>query len=87
MSGNGGNPHSLRDLLGTYEKSGLAALKILKTISSHREFIEVLKRMGGHGGKGDFNDLRTNYAQLMFQRLFKSQQSGEAEEWLRSVYG
>lgn len=23
MSGNGGNPHSLRDLLGTYEKSGL----------------------------------------------------------------
>jgi len=24
MSGNGGNPHSLRDLLGTYEKSGLA---------------------------------------------------------------
>ena len=25
MSGNGGNPHSLRDLLGTYEKSGLAA--------------------------------------------------------------
>ena len=24
MSGNGGNPHSLRDLLGTYEKSGLS---------------------------------------------------------------
>ncbi|MCK7553379.1 hypothetical protein, partial [Marinobacter goseongensis] len=23
MSGNGSNPHSLRDLLGTYEKSGL----------------------------------------------------------------
>jgi len=29
MSGNGGNPHSLRDLLGTYEKSGLVALKAL----------------------------------------------------------
>jgi hypothetical protein len=27
MSGNGGNPHSLRDLLGTYEKSGLNHLK------------------------------------------------------------
>jgi len=26
MSGNGGNPHSLRDLLGNYEKSGLAVL-------------------------------------------------------------
>jgi len=26
MSGNGGNPHSLRDLLGTYEKSGLARI-------------------------------------------------------------
>jgi len=25
MSGNGGNPHSLRDLLGTYEKSGRCA--------------------------------------------------------------
>ena len=25
MSGNGGNPHSLRDLLGTYEKSGLGS--------------------------------------------------------------
>jgi len=26
MSGDGGSPPSLRDLLGTYEKSGLAAL-------------------------------------------------------------
>lgn len=64
-----------------------AALKILKTVTSHREFIEVLKRMGKDGAKGDFNDLRTNYAILMFQRLFKSQQTVEAEEWLRNLYG
>lgn len=69
------------------EVSALAALKILETISSHREFIEVLKRIGNDGGKGNLNDLRTNYAQLMFQRLFKSKQSVEAEEWLRNVYG
>ncbi len=29
MSGNGGNPHSLRDLLGTYEKSGLGAESVI----------------------------------------------------------
>ncbi|WP_158499464.1 hypothetical protein [Marinobacter sp. CP1] len=28
MSGNGGNPHSLRDLLGTYEKSGLDTVDV-----------------------------------------------------------
>tara|TARA_Y100001001_G_C8005637_1_gene307898 strand:+ start:1145 stop:1276 length:132 start_codon:yes stop_codon:yes gene_type:complete len=43
--------------------------------------------MGKDGAKGDFNDLRTNYAILMFQRLFKSQQTVEAEEWLRNLYG
>jgi len=64
-----------------------AALKILKTITSHREFIEVLKRMGRDGDKGDFNDLRTNFATLMFHRLFKSKQSIQTEEWLRNVYG
>ncbi len=64
-----------------------AALKILETVTSHREFIEVLKRMGKDGVKGDFNDLRTNYAILMFQRLFKSQQSAKTEEWLRNLYG
>ncbi|WP_303288912.1 hypothetical protein, partial [Marinobacter sp. SS5-14b] len=63
------------------------ALKILETVTSHREFIEVLKRMGKDGVKGDFNDLRTNYAILMFQRLFKSQQSAKTEEWLRNLYG
>jgi hypothetical protein len=64
-----------------------AALKILKTITSHREFIEVLKRMGNDGAKGNFRDLRTNYAALMLQRLFKSQQSAKAEKWLRNLYG
>jgi len=28
MSGNGGNPHSLRDLLGTYEKFGLVCRSV-----------------------------------------------------------
>lgn len=63
-----------------------AALKILKTITSHREFIEILKRMGKDDGKGDFDDLRTNYARLVLQLLFKSQRSAEAEEWLRTLY-
>ncbi|MDI9246712.1 LysM peptidoglycan-binding domain-containing protein [Marinobacter sp. CHS3-4] len=64
-----------------------AALKVLETIKSHRELIEVLKRMGKGDSKGDFDDLRTNYSVLMFQRLFKSKQSAKAEQYLRNLYG
>lgn len=64
-----------------------AALRILETIKSHRELIEVLKRMGNDDTKGDFDDLRTNYSVLMFQCLFKSKQSAKAEEYLRNLYG
>ena len=35
MSGNGGNPHSLRDLLGTYEKSGLTVATYLRDLIFH----------------------------------------------------
>ena len=41
MSGNGGNPHSLRDLLGTYEKSGLSLMQ--------QAFAEIGSKMGYAG--------------------------------------
>jgi hypothetical protein len=70
-----------------YQEVGAeASVRILKTITSHREFIEVLKCMGNEGRKGDFNDLRQNYAVLILQRVFKSQQASRAEEWLRELY-
>jgi len=43
MSGNGGNPHSLRDLLGTYEKSGLGLLGTPKGIEKVRNLIGRLE--------------------------------------------
>jgi len=41
MSGNGGNPHSLRDLLGTYEKSGLANGQIDLTAQARGYFVQL----------------------------------------------
>jgi len=37
--GNGGNPHNLRDLPGTYEKSGLASFDMSTIKIFEKEFI------------------------------------------------
>lgn len=63
-----------------------AAMKILETVTSHREFIEILKRMGGNGRKGSFADMRRNYSKLIPQRLFHSSEADRAEAWLAGLY-
>lgn len=63
-----------------------AAMKILETVTSHREFIEILKRMGGNGRKGSFADMRRNYSKLIPQRLFHSSEADRAESWLAGLY-
>lgn len=63
-----------------------ACMKVVETISSHRELVEVLKRIGNGGRKGGFYDLKTNYVKLV-RRLLHSSHSGRAENWLSEVLG
>ncbi len=64
-----------------------ATMKILETISSHRELVEVFKRIGNGGRKGSFHDFKTNYSKIVVQRLFGSAQSLKTEQWLLRVLG
>lgn len=64
-----------------------ATMKILETISSHRELVEVFKRIGNGGRKGSFHDFKTNYSKIVVQRLFGSAQSLKTEQWLSRVLG
>lgn len=64
-----------------------ASIKILETISSHRELVEVFKRIGNGGRKGSFHDFKTNYSKIVVQRLFGSAQSLRTEQWLSGVLG
>ena len=57
-----------------------ATMKILETISSHRELVEVFKRIGNGGRKGSFHDFKTNYSKIVVQRLFGSAQSLKTEQ-------
>lgn len=62
-----------------------ASWSILKTVTSHRELIEILKRIGNKEKKGGFHDLKTNYRKLIVLRLLRSSQSQEAEQWLSGL--
>ncbi|AXS84777.1 MULTISPECIES: LysM domain-containing protein [Marinobacter] len=62
-----------------------ASMKILETVTMHRELVEILKRIGNEGKKGGFHDLKTNYARLIARRLLRSPQSEKAERWLSGV--
>lgn len=64
-----------------------ATMKILETISRHRELVEVFKRIGNGGRKGSFHDFKTNYSKIVVQRLFGSAQSLKTEQWLSRVLG
>tara|TARA_R100000306_G_scaffold58373_1_gene56826 strand:- start:1846 stop:4518 length:2673 start_codon:yes stop_codon:yes gene_type:complete len=64
-----------------------ASMQILETISSHRELVEVFKRIGNGGRKGSFHDFKTNYSKIIVQRLFRSPQSLRTEQWLSGVLG
>lgn len=72
-------PHSQEN------SAALAALKLLKTINSHRELVEVLKRMGAEGWKGSVQTLMTNYYRLVRRGLFRSPHAQTAEVWLQTV--
>ncbi|AKV97475.1 hypothetical protein ACP86_15665 [Marinobacter sp. CP1] len=62
-----------------------AMIEVFETISSHRELIEVLKRIGNESGKGSLQDLMSNYYKFFPRRLFQSTQSERVESWLASV--
>ncbi|WP_373002227.1 hypothetical protein [Marinobacter sp.] len=64
-----------------------AAMKIVGSVTSRRELIEVLKRMGNSvQQKGGFHDLKQNYVKLFVQRLFRSEYAPIAEKWLSELY-
>jgi hypothetical protein len=64
-----------------------AAMKIVSSVTSHRELIEVLKRMGNSAQrKGGFQDLKQNYVKLFVQRLFRSEHALATEKWLSDLY-
>lgn len=68
------------------ESADRAAMKIIESIVTHREFVEVLKRMGNAGHKGGFQDLKNNYSRVFVQRLFRSEHAQKAENWLSDLY-
>lgn len=63
-----------------------AMIEVFETIGSHRELIEVLKRIGNESGKGSLQDLMSNYYKFFPRRLFQSTQSERVESWLASVF-
>lgn len=67
------------------ELAAAASIKILKTIESHRELVEVLKRIGMKDRKGRVGTLMRNYYHVIARRLMQSSQATKTEVWLRSV--
>ncbi|WP_203144003.1 LysM peptidoglycan-binding domain-containing protein [Marinobacter mangrovi] len=63
-----------------------AAIKILETVRSHRELVEILRRMGNEEGKGSFVDFKRNFSKLIRQRLFNSAQADRTFRWLEGLY-
>lgn len=64
-----------------------ASLAVLKSIKTHREFIEVLRRMGQeHSAKGGLLDFKNNFVSLVLRFLYRSQQAGNTEQWLSALY-
>ncbi|TBW47988.1 hypothetical protein EZI54_21915 [Marinobacter halodurans] len=63
-----------------------AAIKILETVRSHRELVEILRRMGNEEGKGSIVDFKRNFSKLIRQRLFNSAQADRTFKWLEGLY-
>ncbi len=62
-----------------------ASMRILETVTKHRELIEILKLIGNAGKKGGFHDFKTNYRKLVVRQLLHSSQSQKAEQWLSAM--
>jgi LysM repeat protein len=67
------------------QSAALAALRILDTVKTHRELVEVLKRMGAEGRKGSVQTLMTNYYRLVRRGLFRSPYAERSHRWLEAV--
>lgn len=81
---NGSAPLSFNDPYR--ELTDQAAMRVVGSIVTQREFVEVLKRMGNPGRKGSIQDLRNNYSRVFAQRLFRSRHAHKAEKWLSEMY-
>lgn len=69
------------------EQLASASLAVLSTVKTHREFMEILRRMGRDAGpKGDLTDLKQNYIRLFLNFLFRSSRAEQAEQWLTGLY-
>lgn len=70
-----------------FEQLASAAFVVLNTAQSHREFIEILRRMGqGDNTKGNVADLKNNYVNLVLRFLYRSSKAKATEQWLSGLY-
>ena len=65
-----------------------AAFSVVNTVKTHREFTEILRRMGQAGGaKGSVVDLKNNYVSLVLRFLYQSpNKAQDTEQWLSTLY-
>ena len=78
-------PYSIR--FDDDELQSAACMKLLDSIKSEREFIEILRLMGGKGKKGDSNALISNWKRVFDHLLFQSPQKIRARKWLNDRVG
>lgn len=72
---------------GDHRQFASAAFALLNTVKTHREFIEILRRMGqGDGSKGNMTYLKSNYENLVMRFLYRSPMAQETEQWLAGLY-
>lgn len=69
------------------EQLASATFAVLNTVKTHRELMEILRRMGREGGpKGELTDLKQNYTRLFLKFLYRSSKAEQAEQWLIGLY-
>lgn len=79
--------HTKRANNGDFEQLAVAAFVVLSTVGGHREFTEILRRMGQDDGiKGGLADLKNNYSNLILRFLYRSSKAEQTEQWLSGLY-
>ncbi|MFL1455947.1 LysM peptidoglycan-binding domain-containing protein [Marinobacter sp. GN3S48] len=80
-------PRAFSENDNSVEQLASATFAVLSTVKTHREFMEILRRMGREGGpKGDLTDLKQNYTRLFLKFLYRSSKAEQAEQWLTGLY-
>lgn len=71
-----------------FEQLASAAFAVLDTVRNHREFVEILRRMGQKDGtKGNVVDLKNSYVSLVLRFLYQSpSKAQDTEQWLSTLY-